>query len=120
MSHLQDFAEVPQVLSSESSLPNLSITLWPGLKSLHFHDCITLEENVSNPISIPRRLAHQESESSSSLEGQTDHSKIDFVSRTNNQSGEVRIDPSQNFVFIGMKVITQENRVPVGVPLEKI
>ena len=58
---------------------------------------VSHEEN--NPVSIPRWLARQESESSRSLEGQTEHSTIDFLSNTNNRSREVRIDPLSKLRF---------------------
>ena len=79
-------------------------TVRSGHKSVHFYSIdgchnISLDENINNPVSIFRRLVSEEPGSSSSLEGQTSHSSIDFLSGTNNQSGEIRINSLSIFCF---------------------
>ena len=56
--HPQGIAEIPQVLSLESSLSAPSINFRPGHKSVRFYSIdgchsITREEIINNPVSIP-------------------------------------------------------------------
>ena len=76
----------------------------PGHKSICFYSvdgCRSnaIEENFNNPVSIPGRLAGENQNRLALLKDSSVHSSIDFLSRANNQSGEIRINSLSNFCF---------------------
>ena len=89
----RDITEISPILSEGSSVPVEGTSVWPGYKSFCFYSidvCHSKSQSSSNySVSIPGRLAGQESLSSRVNQGQGLHSQIDYFTGSNNQSIEI-------------------------------